>query len=89
MGLGANLHNVVVFIKDEAELEAAREMLEKNGQEIEKAYGYFYVSVTYKFRNFLKLKGNKWITGIKYSISKQITLTELEQLIKKEKEDER
>lgn len=79
-----NLHNIVVYIKDEAELQQAREILEANGEVISDTafkifanYEWLYYSETF----------NEWVIFFRVDSDIQITLTELEQKLK-EKQDE-
>lgn len=85
MGLDANLHNVVVFIKDEAMLEEAREILVANGETINPIVPWRITSDTeFNYLNLQNCENGMWFIGWS-NYCDEITLTELEQLIKKEK----
>jgi len=74
--------NVCVFIKDETQLEEARKMLEKYGEIID---NYFF-RLTQSEDNFLQYFpiDNDW--GLAYQADEtQITLQQLEEILKKSK----
>ena len=73
--------NVCVFIENEAQLNEAKELLEKHGEEIAED-GTF--RLTSKSENYLQLfvGDKKWCLLTKWR--KQITLSELEEILKNE-----
>jgi len=72
------LQNICVFIKDEAQLEEAREMLERFGHKI--CSTTFYLDDSW---DYLQLySDNTW--GMNITNLKQITITELEKMLKDE-----
>ena len=81
-----NLHNIVVYIKDEAMLQEARGILEANGQHISKRW-YFLSDKKLSAYNYLRLDRYWWI-GHKSPQETEITLHELEQLLKKNRDNQ-
>lgn len=80
-GCVSKLNNIVVFIKDEAMLEESRRILVENGEKIS-PYG-FHLSQS-KDANYL-FKGvynPTWKMSFKSTSYTEITLTELETLLK-------
>ena len=73
--------NVCVFIENEAQLQEAKELLEKYGEEIDDTM--FYIT-KWKSCNY----ASKWRLDGKWRISNsernQITLSELEEILKNE-----
>lgn len=75
-----NLHNIVVYIKDEAMLQEAREILERYNQPI--SSGLFF---TFGNNNEYLLYDDEtpdWMTYFETEGRKEITLPELEQKLK-------
>ena len=81
-----NLSNKVVYIKDEAMLEEAREMLEKYNQPITND-GTFSLSPDSQQRYLQRyLIGKSFWLGEKHYTETEITLIELEQLLKQNRD---
>lgn len=84
--------NVCVFIEDEAQLEQARELLVRYNERIDERTFYLMVGTEL---NFLQIDRKKqWTLGSKplghnklCKLKEQITLTELEQILKHGKEN--
>ena len=73
--------NVCVYIENEAQLQGAKELLEKQGEEIAED-GTF--KLTNDNENYLNLYiDNKWFLGSNQVFFNQITLSELETILKK------
>lgn len=80
-----NLHNIVVFIKDEAMLQEAMEMLIANGQEIEE-WAFFIGGSGGDF--IYNAHGNLWSMAQQHDDDDTpITLPELEQLLKQNRDE--
>ena len=74
--------NVCVFIENEAQLQQAKELLEKHGEEIAED-GTFELSS--KEANYLNLYiDDKWFLGWKHEYFNQIKLSELDTFLKNE-----
>lgn len=74
---------VCVFIENEAQLQEAKEMLEKYGEEIAEDDTFSIDCCTN--HNFLQLFiDDKWWVGMRNKYQKQITLSELETILKNE-----
>lgn len=84
-----NLHNIVVFIKDEAMLQEAREILERYGQECTEELGGFYVMEDEPQANYIQMHSHKeWYLSVKvFEKDTEITLPELEQLLKQNRDE--
>ena len=81
------LSNIVVYIKDEAMLEEAREILDRNGQTIADD-NTFSISIN-NYVNYLRYDEfyiNEWWLG-SATEREEITLTELEQLLKQNRDE--
>lgn len=81
-----NLQNLVVFIKDEAELQQARERLEANGFTIDKRCFFLSDDVSLNYM-YLPYTYPAWSLSEKMPDAKEITLTEIEQLLKQNRDE--
>lgn len=81
--------NVCVFIEDEAQLEQARGLLVKYGENLESDFNYNYAFQWDNSRIYFHPKYNEWCYyyGGNVPFEKPITLTELEQILKDGKEN--
>lgn len=82
-----NLHNIVVYIKDEAMLQEAREILLKNGQRL--AHDGTFILSNNENLNFLKFfkEDNIWYLGMNLFFNQELCLEELEQRLKRQYEE--
>lgn len=76
-----DINNIVVFIKDEAMLEEARRILVENGETFS-SHPFFSTLVDNKCYNYLTMDEANWHIGCKSELHTEITLTELETLLK-------
>lgn len=87
-----NLSNIVVYIKDAAELQQAREVLERYNQPYNEDRFYLGLQKVKRIDlgewDYLSfgVNTNRWSIGIDWGIQNKITLTELEQLLKQNRE---
>ena len=73
--------NICVYIENEAQLQQAKELLEKHGEEIAED-GTFSINKGNN-QDFLQLFiDDKWWVGMRNKYQKQITLSELETILK-------
>ena len=78
-----NKHEICVHIKDEEMLQQAKELLEKHGEKVTNDWYLFSVCGNEKY-NYLHFNNNKnyWFMSIKLE-STEITLDQLEGILKK------
>lgn len=75
--------NVCVLIENEAQLKKAIQLLKKYGEHLDKDTGFYTGSL--EGYNYLKFYKRTWWTLMYKPGGKQITLSELEQILIKEK----
>ena len=76
---------ICVFIENEAQLEEAKEMLEKYNQKIESEFSFFYSDLYNKIILAKYINTDEWyFTDVLVVKRNKITLLELEEMLKQE-----
>lgn len=81
-----NKENVCVFIENEAQLQEAKELLEKYGQTQgdEESMAFIYGRKKHHYLTYLDNKDDYWYLSIGIFQRELITLSELEEILKHE-----